>query len=137
MAKKVVSVTEDMPIEEAARIMADNKIGGLPVVSETRLVGIVTETDLFRALLELLGGRRAGVRVTVQISGVKGTFAKVANIVAEAGGNIVGLGVNEVSKTPNSPWHMALKVQDITKDTLVSALEKSGFQILDVREIKG
>ena len=47
MSKNVMTVTEDTPIEQAARIMADNKIGGLPVMRDGHVVGIITETDLF------------------------------------------------------------------------------------------
>jgi acetoin utilization protein AcuB len=90
-------VSEDLPLEEAARIMVDRRIGGMPVMREQTLAGIITETDLFKTLLEMLGGRRSGVRVTVSVPGVKGTLAKIANAVFDAGGNIVGLGVSEVS----------------------------------------
>jgi acetoin utilization protein AcuB len=54
MTTKVITVTEDTPLQEAARIMADNKIGGLPVERKGELVGIITETDLFKTFLELL-----------------------------------------------------------------------------------
>src|SRR5512139_3442225 len=68
MTKKVLSVTEDTPIEEAARIMADNKIGGMPVLNkEGKVVGIITETDLFKIFLELMGARENGVRATIII----------------------------------------------------------------------
>src|SRR4030065_2599653 len=55
MTKVVLTVTEDTPIEEAARIMADNKIGGLPVMRAGQVAGIITETDLFKIFLELMG----------------------------------------------------------------------------------
>ena len=48
MTKNVLSISDDTPIEEAARIMADNKVGGLPVMRGSKLVGIITETDLFK-----------------------------------------------------------------------------------------
>ena len=47
MTRDVITIDEDCPIEEAARIMADKKIGSLPVLSSGKLVGIITETDLF------------------------------------------------------------------------------------------
>ena len=50
MAKNVVTVAEDTPIEDAARIMADNKIGGLPVLRGREVVGMVTETVLFQGV---------------------------------------------------------------------------------------
>ena len=57
MSSSVITVTPDTPIEQAARIMVDNKIGGLPVVNESNAVaGIITETDIFKALAEVLGG---------------------------------------------------------------------------------
>src|SRR3990170_281956 len=60
MSSDVITVTEDTPVEEAARIMADNKIGGLPVMRGGKVVGIITETDLFKLFLELLGARESG-----------------------------------------------------------------------------
>ncbi|MCZ7551807.1 MAG: CBS domain-containing protein [Anaerolineales bacterium] len=69
MAKKVFSVSEDTPIEEAARIMADHKIGGLPVTRGDEVVGMITETNLFKVFLELMGAREPGVRVTALIPG--------------------------------------------------------------------
>ncbi len=54
MTKNVITVTPETPVQEAARIMAEKKIGGLPVVQAGKVVGIITETDLFRVLLELL-----------------------------------------------------------------------------------
>lgn len=136
MTKKVVTITEDLPVEEAARIMADKKIGGLPVMKGTKLAGIVTETDLFRALLQLLGGRRSGVRVTVQIPGAKGTFSKISGIVSAAGGDIVGLGVTEAQGVPGDFWHMTLKVQDLTKKAVSAAFAKAGVEVVDIRETK-
>ncbi len=136
MTKKVVTIAEDLPVEEAGRIMADRKIGGLPVIKGGKLVGIVTETDLFRALLQLLGGRRSGVRVTVQIPGAKGTFTKITGIISAAGGDIVGLGVSEAQGIPGDYWHMTLKVQDLSKKAVSAAFSKAGIEVVDIRETK-
>jgi acetoin utilization protein AcuB len=54
MTRDVITVSEYTPLEEAARIMADNKIGGLPVRREGELVGIITESDIFRSFTEIL-----------------------------------------------------------------------------------
>jgi acetoin utilization protein AcuB len=77
MTKKVLTVSEDTPIEEAARIMADNKIGGLPVMRDGHVVGIITETDLFKIFLEFMGAREKGVRVTALIEEKPGQLAKI------------------------------------------------------------
>ncbi len=63
MRKKVITVGDDTPLEEAARVMADNQIGALPVMHDGKLVGIVTETDLFNVFTEQLAARRTGVRL--------------------------------------------------------------------------
>jgi len=77
MSKKVITVDKDIPIEEAARIMADKKIGGIPVVSAGQVVGMITETDLFKAFLELMGARQKATRVTVTVPDHPGELAKI------------------------------------------------------------
>ena len=133
MTREVVTVSEELPIEEAARIMADHKIGGLPVMREQTLAGIITETDLFKVLLELLGGRRPGVRVTVSVPGVRGTLAKVTNAVFDADGDIVGLGISEVSGSSGTQWEIMLKVQYVSQNKLVEALRPVVEEIVEVR----
>ena len=132
MTRKVITVTEDTPLEEAARIMADNKIGGLPVMREDKLVGIVTETDLFKAFLELLGARQPGVRVTALISGAKGTLANITNAIFGAGGNI--LAFSQSMDATGTRWQVTFKVQDVPRNQLVEAIRPVVEDILDVRE---
>jgi len=135
LTQKVITVSEDMPLEEAARIMADSGIGGLPVMRGNTLVGIITKADLFKAFLQLLGGRRSGVRVTVSISGTKGTLAKISNLIFGVGGDIVGLGLSEVTDTTGKHWEITFKVQDAPQDKLVEAIRPAVYEIIDVREM--
>ena len=135
MVRKVITVTEDTPIEEAARLMADDKIGSLPVLRDKTLVGIVTKTDLFNIFLAVLGGLRPGVRVTALTSGAKGTVAKITNAIYGLGGDIVGLAFNEVTNESEKGWQITLKVQDVALDTLVAAIKPLVIQIQDAREI--
>jgi acetoin utilization protein AcuB len=135
MTKQVISVSEDSPLEEAALIMADRKIGGLPVITNGSIAGIITETDIFRTFLKLLGGRTKGVRVTATTASGKGVFAKILSAVAEAGGDIVGFGASD-STTPSGAqvWEVVLKVQGASRDQLQTALKPVVVQILDIRE---
>ena len=132
MTRQVTTVAEDTPVEEAARIMVDNKIGGLPVMRDGQLAGIVTETDLFKAFLELLGARQPGVRVTALIPGVKGTLAKITNAISGAGGNI--LGFSQSRDATGTRWEVTVKVEDVAKDKLVEVLRPVVQEIVDVRE---
>ncbi len=135
MRRDVVTVPEDTLLEEAARIMVDSEVGGLPVMRGETLVGIITESDLFKVLLELLGGRRNGLRLTVKATGTKGTLAKIANAIFDVGGNIVGLGVSEIKDVRANQWEIMLKIQDVHKDILVQVVEPVVNEIIDVREI--
>lgn len=92
MTREVRSVAEDTPIEEAARIMADNKIGGLPVMRDGKVVGLITETDLFKILLELMGAREGGTRVTAVVPDKLGELAAITEAIAEAGGSFIAFG---------------------------------------------
>jgi acetoin utilization protein AcuB len=133
MTKTVITVSEDTPIEDAARIMVDNKIGGLPVVNENDAVmGIITETDIFKTFLELIGARRTGVRITMYVKDVRGELARVAQAVAEAGGNIVAS--VEMPGTDSTNYEVLLKVCDAPKEAIVKALEPIAVRIVDVRE---
>ena len=134
MTREVITATEDMPLEDAARIMADRRIGGLPVMQDKKLVGIITETDMFKAFLAQLGARRHGVRVSVAIPEAKGTMAKIASAIFSAGGDIVGLGLSDPTPTSGGDWEITFKVQGVSKDKLVQAIQPVVHKILDVRE---
>ncbi len=133
MTRDVITVTEDTPLEEAARIMADNKIGGLPVMRGDKLVGIITETDIFKIFLEMLGGRETGVRITLTVPEKKGMLAKITGKIAEIGGNILALGTL-MGEDP-STREVTVRVSDVTKEDLVAAIEGLGeeIQVLDAR----
>jgi acetoin utilization protein AcuB len=75
-------------MEEAARLMVAHQIGSLPVVDQGRLVGIITETDIFKEFVEILGGQTTALRLTVIVPDVPGSLARVVNAVAGLHGNI-------------------------------------------------
>jgi acetoin utilization protein AcuB len=89
MTKDVFTVTEETPIEEAAYLMAAEKIGGLPVMSDGHLVGLITETDLFRIFLELMGAQQDGVRVTALVPDKVGELDVLTHAIAEEGGEFI------------------------------------------------
>ncbi len=132
MTKDVITVTEDTPIEEAARIMADNKIGGLPVVKGTRVVGIITETNLFKMFLELMGARERGVRVTALIEDKPGMLATLTKAIADAGGNFMAFG-QFVGEDVNSRV-VTFKVAGISKDKLKKIVGDIATKIWDICE---
>jgi acetoin utilization protein AcuB len=134
MTRQIITVHEDTPLEEAARIMADNKIGALPVVKGDDLIGIITETDLFKVFLELLGARYPGVRVSAVTHNVPGTIAKLTHAISEMGGNIVSFATYE-GDSPNF-GRVTFKVTGVDPDTLKKAIDPFVERINDLRETK-
>lgn len=132
MTRKVVTAQVDTPIEEAARIMADNKFGGLPVVEDGKVVGIITETDLFKIFLELMGAREKGVRVTAQIDDVPGQLAKLTKGIADAGGDFVAFG--QFTGPDAGSKLVTFKVAGLTRDAVKEAVESSVKKFWDIRE---
>jgi len=131
MTKKVLTVTEDTPIEEAARIMADNKIGGLPVMREELIVGIITETDLFKILLELMGARDMGVRVTALIHEEPGQLAKLTQVITKEGGNFIAFG--QFSGEDTSNRLITFKVGNLEEERVKSITQPLVERIVDIR----
>ncbi len=131
MTREVITVCPDCPLEEAARIMVDHKIGGLPVVEDGRLVGIITETDLFKVFLEMLGAREQGLRATLSVEDRPGVLAGLTAEVARAGGDIVALGT--FYGRDRTHGTITMKVRGVEENALRAALERTGAQVLDLR----
>jgi acetoin utilization protein AcuB len=133
MVKPVVTVEGDCPMEEAASIMVDRKIGCLPVMDGDSIVGIITETDVFRALVEVLGGKEPGHRVVVRLPERVGEVARVTAEIAAAGGNIVAITSSQVLE--GRYREDTIKVTGISPDTFRSVLEKHNLEIVDMRSM--
>ena len=132
MTKKVITVSKDTPIEEAARIMADKKLGGLPVMDGERVVGVITETDLFKIFLELMGARDKGLRVTATIEDKPGELARVTRAIADAGGNFVSFGF--FAGEDASTKVLTFKVEGIKKEEIKKVLGTTVKKFWDVRQ---
>ena len=93
MTKKAITIEADSLLEEAAVIMRENRIGTLPVVENGKLVGIITESDIFDAFIELLGFKDSGSRITVEAKDVPGAMADIAEIFKSYDVNITHIAV--------------------------------------------
>lgn len=131
MTREVVTITEDTPIEEAARIMADRRVGGLPVMRGAEIVGMITETDLFKIFLELMGARDAGVRCEVRMLDEPGQLARLTNALASVGGNIIALG----TFAAESPGHstVTFKVSGLTPEEVRTLITPVVERVVDIR----
>ena len=134
MVTRVITISEDTPVEEAARIMADRKISCLPVTRDGKPVGIITDNDLFAIMVNLLGARRAGTRITVLHPDRPGEIARLTKAIADQGGN---LSVAVTYPTPDpSVWCSVFKVTNVPEETLVETIKKlPDIRITDVRKV--
>lgn len=132
MTQDVITITEDTPLEEAARIMADKKIGGLPVIRNNDVVGIITETDLFKIFLELLGAREPGVRIAAIVPNIPSELAQLTKAIFDIGGKVVALGMflGDSSDTRE----ICIKVAEVAPQVLEDALAPFVEKIVDIRE---
>ncbi|PIE81922.1 MAG: hypothetical protein CSA11_02070 [Chloroflexi bacterium] len=132
MTKNVFAVNENTPIEEAARIMVDNKVGGLPVMRGDRIVGIITESDLFKVLLELMGAREGGIRVTATIPEILGELDQLTHAIAKAGGSFISFG--QFNGDDDDNRIVTFKVSGVDEDTIKTAVSPVVNDIVDMRK---
>lgn len=131
MQKKVLTATEDMTVEDAARMMVDNDISGLPVLRGEKLVGIVTESDLFELFLELFGSRHTGLRVTVLLPEKQGELGCLGAAIAEAGGNIISFATFDGEDPSNN--YCTMKIQGMDRAAIERVIGPLVEEITDIR----
>jgi len=135
MTKKVITTTPDTTIEDAALLMREKRIGGLPVVDDNhRPIGIITETDIFKTFVEMFGGEQAGLRLTLEVPHGKGVLAQLTQAIFELGGNILSIGSFNLNEPGDDG--LILKVRDVSRNQLVDTLEALGDHVIDAREIE-
>jgi acetoin utilization protein AcuB len=133
MTKEVHTITMETAMEDAARIMSENNIGGLPVLEGDIVVGIITESDLFKVFIELFGAREKGLRLTMLMPEKHGELAAVAGAIANAGGDIVSFG-NMLGENATNRYGI-FKIQNLDEQTLIEVVEPLVERIVDIREM--
>ena len=131
MRRPVITVSPDTPIEYAATLMADNAIGCLPVVADEalgRLVGIITESDLFHALVRLVGVQEPSTRLRLVLhSGDPAELAHALTIVARRDGRLAGLLAEPIDA--HGRWLVTLRVRTIYPEPILRDLQDAGIQV--------
>ncbi|MGE5575849.1 MAG: CBS and ACT domain-containing protein [Syntrophothermus sp.] len=130
MTPDPVAISPDATIEEAALLMRQRSIGGLPVVENGKVVGIITETDIFDSFIELLGVRRSGLRLTIQAEDKPGVLAEITQVIKEKGVNIISLAVFPLPEGNRA--NVVLRLNTDAEKPLLAELERHGFKVLHV-----
>jgi acetoin utilization protein AcuB len=124
MTRKPWIVSPEMPIEKAALMMMEKKVEGLPVVdAKGKLVGILTEGDVFRALVELTGASRKKTRISLLLPDKAGSIREVADICRGQGGTLFSI-LSSSAKAPAGKRELVMRVDCPSTETLRAELEK-------------
>lgn len=133
MVKDLYLVDPETPIEDAAMLMADKKLGALPVVKDGSLVGIMSGEDLFVAMTDLLGTRKAGIRVTVEQPDQSGVIARLTSAIAKEGGYL-SVCVGYYPQDNPDTWVSVCKVENLEENRLVEVIcGLKDTKIVDIR----
>lgn len=129
LVKNPVSVPSDCPIEEAANIMREKKIGSLLVVDDEALVGIVTQTDLVGALVRMFGLRRAGSRIVIETRDRVGVLADITGVFRAKNTSIISLVSLE---DDTGRLHLTIRFSAADPQPFADEIEARGFKVVSI-----
>ena len=132
MSRNPVTITRDTTIEEAVRLMVENDLSCLPVMDSGYLAGIVSKSDLFKILLEMLGAKNKVIRVEALVEDKVGVVAGLSDQFTAAGINIISLGTLEGPEP--SLRVLTFKLENATEDQVRAILEPVS-KSLDIRTV--
>ena len=121
------TVSPDDDIEVAAKLVYRHKISGMPVVNNGELVGVITETDLFRAFIDMMGILTDSSRIDVVVDDSPSSLRKVLQIIQESGADIISIGHTPLSKTRRI---CHFRIRSCKAACIGEKLQTGGFEIL-------
>lgn len=133
MTEKPFTVTPPTMIEEVAQILLERQIGGLPVLADGQLIGIITTSDVMRAFLDVMGASQGGTtRIDFLLEGEERSLAEASRLVAREGGEILGIGTYRAKVDENPVCYLRLHCPDA--NAIAKTLRAGGFNVLGVHK---
>ncbi|ADI03093.1 MAG TPA: CBS domain-containing protein [Syntrophothermus lipocalidus] len=127
---QVITVSPDTFIEEAARLMRAHKVGGIPVMENGKLVGIITETNIFDALIDMLGVYRKGTRIDMKVEDRVGVVAEISSIIASKSINIENIVL--YPDLARGDYNLILRIDTEDPQEVLEELKHRGYEIKSV-----
>jgi acetoin utilization protein AcuB len=134
MSQNPVSVSEDDTVEHAAQVMLDHTISGLPVVNAGgQLVGIITQSDVFRAFMHITGALQGGVQFALRLPDRPGLIKEVVDLLRSRGARFVSL-LSSYATSQEGFRDVYIRVRDLSPDAVAAAKEElaSRYELLYV-----
>jgi acetoin utilization protein AcuB len=116
-------------VEEIAAVFYEHKIGCLPITNNQKLVGIVTETDLLRTLVELTGAHQPGSQIEIRVPNLAGKLSDITGIIKSRKANILSVLVYP-DKKDNQFKILVIRLQTMNPTVLIEDLKQSGYDVL-------
>jgi acetoin utilization protein AcuB len=124
MKEPVFTAKPDDTVEEAAALLLEKKISGLPVIDENdRLVGIITRSDIFRVLLSLSGLGKKGIQFAIRIKDMPGIIKEVRELIHEYGGRTASI-LSSSDNAPEGYLNFYFRIYQIDREKLPSLLDR-------------
>lgn len=128
MVQAPISVTPDTEVEEAARLIHEHKIGGMPVVEGDRLMGVITMQDLISAFISMLGLLKSSSRLDVLLPNQPEALDAASRLIKEAGGKVINVALGP-HQGNNRPYYFRLEKANL--EPIITVLKKQGYAVLD------
>ncbi len=129
MTKNVTVISADAVLEEAAVIMQDKKIASLPVMADSELVGIITESDIFKAFIDIFGFNYPSVRVTLEVENKVGMLSEATRLIKSQDINITSVIIYQLG---NNLVNIIFRLETTDHTEITRILEKEGFKVVHV-----
>lgn len=126
--RKPVTVRPEDDIEIAAQLIYKHKIGGMPVVTGKKLVGIITATDILRAFIDMMGILTASSRIDVVVEDKPAVFQRVLEIITQNGGEIINVGM---TSRKNDQKEYYFRLSACRTAAIKASLEREGIKVIN------
>jgi acetoin utilization protein AcuB len=132
MTTDLITVSPNATIEEAAKLIAQHKIGAVPVVAQGTLVGILTETDILCVFIEMLTTIQSSSRIDVVLGDKPSALDEVYRLLQTNHAKVISVSMSP-EETAGSPIY-SFRLQRLPLEPLVHKLEKAGYQVVQALE---
>lgn len=133
MTEHVITVSPQTTLEEATLLILQHKIGGLPVVEDGRVRGMITSTDVLHAFLEVLGVSSEGTaRIDLLMDGEDQNFADASRTIESNQGEIMGVGTHREKWGEKPVFYVRVRAADPHR--IAECLKNEGYTILGVQQ---
>jgi acetoin utilization protein AcuB len=129
MVQAPITVSPETKVEEAARLIHENRIGGMPVMEGDKLVGVITLLDLISAFISMLGLLTGSSRLDLLLENRPEVLDAASRIIKEGGGKVINVALGPL-KGKKRPYYFRLEKGDL--DPIVARLKQAGYEIIEV-----